>query len=90
MFYLSISSLTSEHTNDINDIDCERFFKQENKLSFFVKLKWFLDKFDDLKEKPYMITPCNHIFHTSCLKEWYEQKQDCPLCRLALPILEEE
>ncbi|ETO36878.1 hypothetical protein RFI_00184, partial [Reticulomyxa filosa] len=25
--------------------------------------------------------PCRHVFHLSCLKRWFEQKQDCPMCR---------
>jgi hypothetical protein len=28
-----------------------------------------------------MVTPCDHVFHTDCLKEWMEQKMECPSCR---------
>jgi len=31
---------------------------------------------------------CGHIFHFSCLKEWGKYKQECPLCRTIIPILE--
>jgi len=33
--------------------------------------------------------PCNHIFHTSCLRSWFQRQQTCPTCRmdvLRLPI----
>lgn len=25
--------------------------------------------------------PCNHIFHTSCLRSWFQRQQTCPTCR---------
>ena len=31
---------------------------------------------------------CKHTFHFNCLKRWGEYKQDCPLCRVPIPILE--
>lgn len=33
----------------------------------------------------YMLTPCDHLFHTNCLERWMEQKLECPICRHALP-----
>lgn len=32
----------------------------------------------------YMITPCNHIFHTDCLENWMNYKLQCPVCRAPL------
>lgn len=26
--------------------------------------------------------PCNHIFHVSCLRSWFQRHQTCPTCRL--------
>ena len=26
--------------------------------------------------------PCNHIFHTLCLRSWFQRQQTCPTCRL--------
>ena len=26
--------------------------------------------------------PCNHIFHTSCLRNWFQRQQTCPTCRM--------
>lgn len=31
------------------------------------------------------ITPCMHMFHTTCYKEWQKRAYTCPLCRSALP-----
>jgi hypothetical protein len=33
-----------------------------------------------------MVCPCDHVFHTPCLRRWMKQKQECPLCRAALPL----
>ena len=30
-------------------------------------------------------TPCKHIFHEECLKNWLHMKSDCPVCRRKLP-----
>jgi len=26
--------------------------------------------------------PCNHIFHSHCLRSWFQRQQSCPTCRL--------
>ena len=31
--------------------------------------------------KPYMLTQCNHAFHTQCLETWFKRKRECPNCR---------
>jgi hypothetical protein len=31
---------------------------------------------------------CMHTFHYSCILEWGKYKQECPLCRSRIPILE--
>jgi hypothetical protein len=33
----------------------------------------------------YMISPCNHLFHTECLEQWMQVKMECPTCRAILP-----
>lgn len=38
-------------------------------------------------EQTYMVTPCNHIFHTQCLENWMSYKLQCPVCRSPLPPL---
>jgi len=37
------------------------------------------------RRREYMVTPCDHLFHTTCLRPWIEQKLECPTCRLRLP-----
>ena len=42
----------------------------------------------DLKNpgvKDTVITPCGHLFHSQCLGEWMNLRQECPLCRRELP-----
>ena len=36
------------------------------------------------KNKEFMRTPCNHIFHTICLEKWFIMKKECPNCRCNL------
>lgn len=43
------------------------------------------DKVIGLLPKRYMETPCNHMFHEECLKEWMQQKLICPCCRKRIP-----
>lgn len=38
-----------------------------------------------MTRQDYMVTPCDHLFHTSCLRPWLEQKLECPTCRMQLP-----
>lgn len=33
----------------------------------------------------YMVTPCDHYFHTGCLQRWMDIKMECPTCRRSLP-----
>ena len=54
------------------------------------KIKDILSKLQKKREKdkPYMVTPCHHIFHSLCLELWLEQKNECPYCRAKIPPLE--
>lgn len=40
---------------------------------------------DPNDKEQYMITPCNHVFHTPCLLRWMEEKNECAHCRRFLP-----
>jgi len=40
----------------------------------------------DVTQTDYMLTPCNHLFHASCLKGWIELRSNCPQCRRTLHI----
>ncbi|KAH8584666.1 RING-H2 finger containing membrane associated [Cryptosporidium sp. chipmunk genotype I] len=33
-------------------------------------------------------TPCDHIFHQKCLKQWISVKPECPTCRREIPPFE--
>lgn len=55
-------------------------FKRMN--NFFLIIKRYFRK------KPFMITPCNHVFHSECLEKWLELKSECPYCKQQLPQLE--
>eukprot|EP01125_Pyxidicula_operculata_P013452 TRINITY_DN4466_c0_g1_i1.p1 TRINITY_DN4466_c0_g1~~TRINITY_DN4466_c0_g1_i1.p1 ORF type:complete len:467 (-),score=57.26 TRINITY_DN4466_c0_g1_i1:31-1431(-) len=33
----------------------------------------------------YLVTPCNHVFHEACLREWMDRKLECPICRNVIP-----
>lgn len=41
----------------------------------------------NIHNKLYMLTPCNHIFHSECLEKWLEQKKECPSCRASFENL---
>lgn len=38
----------------------------------------------------FMVTPCDHVFHTACLSEWMAIKLECPVCRAPLPADEDQ
>ena len=40
-----------------------------------------------LQRRQYMVTPCRHIFHSSCLEGWMRYRLMCPNCRESLPPL---
>lgn len=35
--------------------------------------------------RTYMVTPCRHIFHSSCLESWMRLRLQCPICRESIP-----
>lgn len=32
-------------------------------------------------EEEVMLLPCNHSYHESCVRSWFEQQNHCPFCR---------
>ncbi|KAF2087481.1 hypothetical protein K490DRAFT_73852 [Saccharata proteae CBS 121410] len=40
-----------------------------------------------LLRRGYMVTPCRHIFHSTCLEGWMRYRLQCPICREVLPPL---
>lgn len=45
------------------------------------------DAIDIRDRRGYMLAPCDHLFHRSCLVQWMEVKMECPICRSELPSL---
>ncbi|XP_073115609.1 transmembrane E3 ubiquitin-protein ligase FLY1 isoform X4 [Elaeis guineensis] len=37
------------------------------------------------RSNDYMVTPCDHFFHSGCLQRWMDIKMECPTCRRSLP-----
>lgn len=53
------------------------------------KIKRWIDNMEGkTTKKKYMITPCDHVFHTVCLEKWMRQKNECPYCKGVLPPIE--
>ena len=50
--------------------------------------KWLENMEGKNTKKKYMITPCDHVFHTVCLEKWMRQKNVCPYCKGDIPPLE--
>ena len=50
--------------------------------------KWLNNMEGKNTKKKYMITPCDHVFHTVCLEKWMRQKNVCPYCKGDIPPLE--
>ena len=53
------------------------------------KIKRWIDNMEGkTRNKKYMITPCDHVFHTVCLEKWMRQKNECPYCKGVIPPIE--
>jgi hypothetical protein len=51
---------------------------------FFKNNFFYFYKLSSYNTKPFILTPCKHIFHSFCLNKWLEQKEECPNCRQSL------
>jgi hypothetical protein len=59
---------------------------------FFKKLNSYIfdfHEYDIRNRKPYILTPCNHAFHSSCLESWLKQKRECPTDRTPIEIADD-
>jgi hypothetical protein len=43
------------------------------------------DPVDVRDRSQYMLAPCDHLFHRTCLLRWMDHKHECPTCRADLP-----
>ena len=45
---------------------------------------------DNINTKSLLVTPnyceCVKFYHIECFLDWYQQNQDCPICRTKIPI----
>ena len=69
--FKKIKSFFEDILNVFNILFCKNFFK-------------FYKKPLHSEGKPYMLTPCNHVFHSECLEKWLEYKKECPNCRKSM------
>lgn len=82
--------LLSMPTEDviIEVLEQEGTFINKPKKSCCSKISGILFDFESKSlnkyNKEYMITPCNHLFHSPCLELWFERKKECPNCRKQL------
>lgn len=70
-----------------NEKKCGNFFgKIKLKLKEFFKYNFFhfYKSCNNINNKPYILTPCKHIFHSECMEKWLEHKMECPNCRNSL------
>ena len=42
-----------------------------------------LEKFDGNN----VTLPCKHHYHENCIMKWFNDKSDCPLCRMKLQVV---
>ena len=58
--------------------------KFKNSIINFFEAFYKFRKISADANKPYMTTPCNHVFHRDCLEKWLYLKKECPNCRYDL------
>ena len=77
-----LSALIEQNIGLLTFKDIEKQFK-ENHNECSICLKEFTD-IDTVQ-----IFPCNHFFHSICIKEWLLTHETCPLCETVIEIQEE-
>ena len=83
--------IIKEYNNelDINEVNVIISFKNiiTMIINSFLKSFNFFTISNNIKNKEYIITPCNHVFHSKCLEKWFERKRECPFCRNEIDYL---
>jgi E3 ubiquitin-protein ligase RNF115/126 len=36
------------------------------------------------KSQKALITPCTHLFHSDCIRSWFETQNTCPICKYVI------
>ena len=76
---ISISCQEKSEIPSLNDFSNDKRDK---------KYKLFCFKFLKRKQNLISITTCNQVFHSICLKQWFNQNRKCPICRKKHPLIE--
>jgi hypothetical protein len=81
--HFSDDFLAAANINESNSLSLAKSQKKIcNCLTIFYTYWKDFHEFDlNTNKKPFMMTPCRHIFHTPCLEKWFKEKKECPSCR---------
>ena len=77
----------NNNNNKINIIKINKIRKKPkfkfNKTKFKNSIIIFFEPFYKFRKlnRPYICTPCNHVFHRHCFEKWLSFKKECPKCR---------
>ena len=84
-----------EYVEEENKQEEEMHFQRRiaNRIKRVLCIGFWFEKIDKWfnpqnKKKKYMITPCDHVFHTICLEKWMMLKNECPYCKRKIPPVE--
>lgn len=97
---LKVVTTTTSGAVKLSDNDFEFHVKKKKKKCKWKKFTWnnvvsvinviksvcftFYKIPNNKTNKPFMVTPCGHVFHTQCLEEWFNCKKECPNCRMVM------
>jgi hypothetical protein len=45
---------------------------------------------DNIEEGNVYCTPCGHIYHVECIKNWTKDNSKCPMCRRDIGTVQKE
>lgn len=78
---------TSNHNNSHHTHGRSRANNNNNNVSFDCVICCGDITPAEISRQEYMLAPCNHVFHGSCLRSWMDVKMECPVCRTELPAV---
>ncbi len=83
---LAINVKHNEKKNNSKNNECRAFRNiiKIFKIIFCENLFFFYKMKTNNGEKKYMLICCGHVFHSSCLEQWFDRKKECPSCRKSM------
>ena len=81
---IAIPSTKTESNNKEFNEDTQDIVKFKNNISIkdlFIRGFFKFSYRNVVVKKNFIITKCNHLFHSTCLEIWFERKKKCPTCR---------